>query len=56
MAPTEMLDGSKSTGVDQIPTKLVSLASDDLALITLSIAAFEISYFPRMQRLLQFVL
>ena len=26
-----MLDGSKSTGVDQIPPKLVSLASDDLA-------------------------
>ena len=27
----KMLDGSKSTGVDQIPPKLVSLASDDLA-------------------------
>ena len=26
----KMLDGSKSTGVDQIPPKLVSLASDDL--------------------------
>ena len=26
-----MLDGGKSTGVDQIPPKLVSLASDDLA-------------------------
>ena len=26
-----MLDGSKSTGVDQIPPKLISLASDDLA-------------------------
>ena len=27
-----MLDGGKSTGVDQIPPKLVSLASDDLAI------------------------
>ena len=27
----KMLDGGKSTGVDQIPPKLVSLASDDLA-------------------------
>ncbi len=27
----KMLDGSKSTGVDQIPPKLVSLASNDLA-------------------------
>ena len=27
----KMLDGSKSTGADQIPPKLVSLASDDLA-------------------------
>ena len=26
-----MLDGSKSIGVDQIPPKLVSLASDNLA-------------------------
>ena len=28
----KMLDGGKSTGVDQIPPKLVSLASDDLAM------------------------
>ena len=28
----KMLDGGKSTGVDQIPPKLVSLASDDLAI------------------------
>ena len=58
MPPTEKADGSKSTGVNQIPPKLVSLASDDLAvpLLTPSIAAFEISYFPRMQKLLQFAL
>ena len=29
----KMLDGSKSTGVCQIPRKLVSLASDDLAVL-----------------------
>ena len=27
----KMIDGSKSTGVDQIPPKLIFLASDDLA-------------------------
>ena len=46
------LDGKKSTGVDQIPPKLVSLAANELTvpLIMLSTAVYVISAFLKMQK------
>ena len=54
--PLKSLDGKRSTGEDQIPTKLVSLAANELTntLTTAKTVAFEISVSQTMLRKRQF--